>query len=332
MKDTEQKGVVVKWDYKSANDKSTLRGIASTFGGAPDKGQDIVDSGAFTKTIEQRVNKGKVLLREDHQMSAKHVLGLVDSAEEKGSELRIEATLSEAPSVQDTKVKMLEGLISGLSIGYIPIRTSFTREKGALVRHLEEIKLIEISVVENPMNTNTRITTVKSLPFADLPFAPLDTPWVPQEAALRVAKLENVTTQRKAFALFDTTAETFNEACAVQIADVIDGELKVVPKALHNAALSVLLKEEGADEYKDLLSKYYHKLNEAPPWDGKSLEQVLLEAKAGLIDLDCISAAHAQLSTFLEAESQGKSTESVSTDERKAEHLTRLKNIALEMK
>jgi len=283
------------------------------------------------KSIEQRVNKGKVPLAEDHQLDSKHILGLVNSAEEKDGELRIEASLSEAASVQDTKVKMLEGLIGGLSIGYQAIRSSFKREKGVLIRHLEEIKLIEISVVQAPMNTNTRIVTVKSLPFADLPLAPLDTPWVPQEAALRVAKMNNVNSQRKAFATFDMAAETFNEACAVQIADVIDGELKVVPKALHSAALAVLLKEEGAEQYKDLLSKYYHKLDEAPPWDGKSLEQVLLEAKAGLIDLDCISAAHAQLSTFLEQESQGKSKGPVLSDERKATLINRMTKIESEM-
>lgn len=285
------------WEKKKG-EENVLRGVASTFGGPPDNGGDIITQGAFTKTIANRVNKGKVVLADGHRTDSKSILGKLVSGVETRKDFIIESSFSEAPSVQDTKQKLVEGLIKGLSIGYRSIREEFEQTKDGLVRHIHELKLIEVSVTPFPMNEKAHITSVKSLPFEDLDIAPLDYPWLPGEAQTRVLRLDNLVTQKKAFAGFDRDASSFEVALKCQIADVVEGELKIIPKALHAAALSILRDNKG-EEWKDHLAQYYRKMGEVPPWNQTPLDIVLLEAKSGLVDMDRIRAAHTELSRFL---------------------------------
>ncbi len=292
------KGRELDWEVKKGGDGNTLRGVASTFGGPPDLGGDIIEQGAFSKTIVTRVNKGKVVLADGHQTDSQHLIGVLTKGEETSKDFLIEASFSKTNSAQEAKEKVLEKIIKGLSVGFRSLREEYENTKDGLIRHIREIKLMEVSLTPFPMNEKAHITSVKSLPFEDLDIAPWATPWLPGEALMRVQQLDNSVTAKKAFIGFDQDEATFRAACKCQVADLVDGELKIIPKALNAAALDIMTGKLG-EEYKEHLSNYYVKMGEVPPWSQKPLEIILLEAKSGIVDVDRISAAIVELERFV---------------------------------
>jgi HK97 family phage prohead protease len=152
--------VPIEWKADDS-DQNTLVGYASTFGNV-DLGGDVVVKGAFDKTIENIKVNGIPLLA-DHMPSTASVLGTIYDAEPDEKGLRIWARISKAPSAQDTAVKLREGHLSKMSIGYETMDDAWEDKDGQRVRLLKEIKLWETSVVVFPMNPKATITRVKSV-------------------------------------------------------------------------------------------------------------------------------------------------------------------------
>lgn len=153
----------IEWKA-SGDDVNVLEGYASTFGNVDLQG-DVIKAGAFRKTIKERIKSGKVKLLDSHVPDTAHVLGTVVEAKEDKRGLWIKAKLSTAPSVQDLRVKMLEGHIDRMSIGYSPVKHRYEKRdvdgRQFTVRVLEEIKLHEVSVVAFPANERAAIASVK---------------------------------------------------------------------------------------------------------------------------------------------------------------------------
>lgn len=147
-------------EWKVDESSGELQGYASTFGNV-DLDDDIIVKGAFKKTISERVRAGQVRILADHMPRTSNVLGTMKTASEDSHGLKFTAELSSAPSVQDTRIKMLEGHLDRLSIGYEPIQWSFEEKEGKSLRILSEIKLWEVSVVVFPANPEAAITRVK---------------------------------------------------------------------------------------------------------------------------------------------------------------------------
>jgi HK97 family phage prohead protease len=149
----------IKW--KAASDDANLvEGYASVFG-VTDLQGDVVKRGAFKKTIRERVPSGQVKFLDSHIPDASHVVGTVVEAKEDERGLFIRARLSSAPSAQDLRVKMLEGHLDRMSIGYSTVKDSWQDSDGDKVRVLEEVKLYEVSVVPFPANEEAAISAVK---------------------------------------------------------------------------------------------------------------------------------------------------------------------------
>lgn len=153
--------LVVPIEWKATDDDQILEGYASTFGNV-DLGGDVVVKGAFTKTIENIKTNGIPLLA-DHVAATASVLGTIFDAVEDAKGLKIKARFSKAPSAQDTRVKLLEGHLNRMSIGYEVMDQAFDDKDGQRVRLLQEIKLWETSVVVFPMNPEAVISRVKSI-------------------------------------------------------------------------------------------------------------------------------------------------------------------------
>jgi HK97 family phage prohead protease len=153
--------VPIEWKADDSGDGNTLIGYASTFGNV-DLGGDVVVKGAFTKTIENIKTNGIPLLA-DHFASTSSVLGTIYDATEDTKGLQIKARLSQAPSAQDVAVKLREGHLNKMSIGYESMDDSYDEVNGQKVRLLKEIKLWETSVVVFPMNPKASIERVKSV-------------------------------------------------------------------------------------------------------------------------------------------------------------------------
>jgi hypothetical protein len=134
--------------------------LGSTFGNE-DQGGDVVDAGAFKRSLAAKTPK--MLWQHDTDK----VIGLWKDARETevGLEMRGELFLShDAHGNQNNQTAheayeaLKHGAITDMSIGYVPL--DWDRKDG--VRHLKEIDLWEVSVVTFGMNELAKITGVKS--------------------------------------------------------------------------------------------------------------------------------------------------------------------------
>lgn len=148
-------------EIKDADSNGMIRGYASTFGNI-DQGLDVVDKGAFKKSIKE--SKGLFPILADHNPSKQ--IGWNLRAEEDDKGLYVEGKLD--LNVQDAREKyslaktaMENGAKMGLSIGYMTIKAEPDRQQIS-VRRLKELKLFEYSIVTFPMNTSAMITAMKS--------------------------------------------------------------------------------------------------------------------------------------------------------------------------
>jgi HK97 family phage prohead protease len=146
------------------SDDGTFVGYASTYGGQPDSYGDIVDKGAFSRTLDHHAGKIKILYQHDQ----KAPIGMGELTDSEGGlimkgKLLIGAGIPEA----DKAYTLLKaGLVDGLSIGYDIVK----QERAADGNHLKELKLYEVSCVTLPANESCRIVNVKSIDdcFADV--------------------------------------------------------------------------------------------------------------------------------------------------------------------
>ena len=79
---------------------------------------------------------------------------------------------------------------------------------------------------------------------------------------------------KKAFVWYDNKEPDKFRAYKFQIADVVDGRLKAVPRAVTNAAAVIQGARGGAQlpkrdigRVRSHLARYYEKMRETPPWD-----------------------------------------------------------------
>jgi HK97 family phage prohead protease len=175
--------VPVSWKAgQQATSPGLLTGYASTFGNV-DRGLDVVAPGAFAEAVASISETNPVPLLADHMATTGSVVGSIIEAREDKHGLVIVARLSAAPSAQDTAIKLREGHLSKLSIGYEAIASHDEQRDGRTVRVLDRVRLWETSVVVFPMNPEATISTVKSLAVDDRARRLLDE-WLATEAAL----------------------------------------------------------------------------------------------------------------------------------------------------
>lgn len=149
-------------DVKAIADDGTFEGYASIFD-VEDLGRDIVKAGAFKKSLKARP-AGKVKLLRQHD--TREPIGLWTDLVEDGKGLRAKGRLIlETTLGRETHALMKAGALDGLSIGFRTIKDTFDRKTG--VRLLQEVDLVEISVVTFPMNTASTVTAVKAAESAE---------------------------------------------------------------------------------------------------------------------------------------------------------------------
>lgn len=318
----------------NSEDGGTVEGYASVFGLTHESG-DIVEPGAFKKTIRERVKKGMVPYLDSHQWDVAHTIGSITDAAEDSHGLHYTAKLSKSASAQDAKLKMREGHIKRNSIGFYALRenwkqddqpSSDSADRKEMRRHIQEVKLMEISAVPLADDPGAVITSVKSaVPFGDLPLAPRDRAWDAGAARKRIAgwaggaddeSKMNWTRYRRAFLWYDRTKPDDAGSYKLPIADVEDGinsVLTAIPRGLF-AAAGVLQGARGGAELGDdaeavraTLERYYAKMAHqfkddtiVVPWKKKSIDTLLLEASSiGVYDMDDIRDAALELMAVL---------------------------------
>jgi uncharacterized protein len=143
---------------KSApGEDGVFEGYASVFG-VVDQGLDVVERGAFAKTLGAR--KVKMLWQHD----TSHPIGIWESISEDDHGLFVRGRL--IPDVEKGREAMAllkAGAIDSMSIGYRTIEAEASTANGRGVRKLMEIDLFEISLVTFPMLPDAKVTDVKSI-------------------------------------------------------------------------------------------------------------------------------------------------------------------------
>lgn len=130
-------------------------GYASVFG-IVDEGMDVVERGAFTKSLAER--KPKMLWQHDKTK----IIGVWDEVKEDERGLFVKGrVLKDVQQGKEAMALMKAGALDSMSIGYRTINAA--QEGSGSVRKLLEVELFEISLVTFPMLKEAMVTDVKSI-------------------------------------------------------------------------------------------------------------------------------------------------------------------------
>lgn len=144
-------------------DAGVIEGLASPFGGAPDRVRDIVAPGAFARSLAEHKARGTMpAMLLSHDPAA--VAGTWETVEEAPEGLKVSGRLALGTTTgNDAHTLAKTKAVTGLSIGFRTLKA--TRLPGG-VRRLDEVDLMEVSLVAVPASPSARITSVKSFPAA----------------------------------------------------------------------------------------------------------------------------------------------------------------------
>ena len=138
---------------KALSDVGSFLGLAAAYGNL-DLGGDVVEPGAFTKTLQDRGSELPILWA--HDVAQPVGLGRVSDI---SAGLRIEGTLDlDVQAGKEAYSRLRKGIVKGLSIGYRVVADTIVNG----VRHLKQLDLYEVSLVALPMNPAALVTSVKA--------------------------------------------------------------------------------------------------------------------------------------------------------------------------
>lgn len=132
-----------------------LKGMVSPYDGKADLGGDIIEEGAYRRTLDQKGNQRTLLWSHD----IKEPIGTIDLMESKsGLETMMSKVAKGVQRGKEAGILVGMGAVKGFSIGYQAVKVAYKDGN----RILKEIALHEVSVVAFPMNENSGITGIKS--------------------------------------------------------------------------------------------------------------------------------------------------------------------------
>ncbi len=143
-----------KFELKEIKETGEFEGYAAVFGNI-DRGGDIIEEGAFTKTL---LEQKEFPLTWFHDL--RDILGIV-KAEQDNFGLKVWGNLNLAVQSAKEKYALLkQKAIKAMSIGYDAVKILW--ENDSSVRKLKELKLYEVALVPYGMNELAEVTAVKS--------------------------------------------------------------------------------------------------------------------------------------------------------------------------
>lgn len=141
---------------KEPDADGVFEGYASVFG-VVDQGMDVVERGAFTKSLGSGRNV-KMLWQHDSAQP----IGVFDVMQEDERGLFVRGRLLKGiRQSEEAMVLMRAGAIDSMSIGYRVVEAA--EEGGGRIRKLMHVDLFEISLVTFPMLEAAKITAMKSI-------------------------------------------------------------------------------------------------------------------------------------------------------------------------
>ncbi len=325
----------VKFQLVTADDQTgVFEGIASVFGNpVATYPPTIIEQGAFTKTLQENAGRIKLLWQHD----TKTPVGLPLELREVAEGLYTKGKVSQTTVGRDAIILMKDKVITELSIGFDAIKWEMKTEPNKEpVRHIKELKLYEVSLVTFAADSKAKIQSVHAaIPYQDLPVADDNQPWDAASARKNIAEWAggseshadmNWARYRKGFVWYDPSKPDSVDSYRLPIADVVEGKLRVVPRAVFAAVASLQgarggteIPEGEMETVRSHLSSYYRKCGRCAPWDTQSYDltcRELLEPIASMElhegrmlskkNLEIVREVMAKLKELIDAASEGE--------------------------
>jgi HK97 family phage prohead protease len=143
----------LRFEIKNISEDGTFTGMAAVYGNVDFQG-DVIEPGAFTRTLKD--HNGEIKLLWQHDPSKPIGKGTITDT---ASGLQVEGKLALGISTaRDAYESLKAGIVDGLSVGYDVIRQNVKDGK----RYLRELRLYEFSIVTFPANPLATVTSVKN--------------------------------------------------------------------------------------------------------------------------------------------------------------------------
>ncbi len=143
---------------KALDESGQFSGYASVFD-VVDAENDLIARGAFAHTLAEQGDGREVRFLWQHDPH--EPIGRFDRVEEDAYGLHVEGRLLlDVRRAAEAHALLEAGALSGLSIGYRPVRYTIDTKTGT--RTITELKLYEISLVTFPANRHARVRGLKA--------------------------------------------------------------------------------------------------------------------------------------------------------------------------
>ena len=253
-----------------------------------DRGKDQFVKGAFEMSLSRYRNEARPIRMKGFH---KKIIGKfpIENVyeDDKGLHVRGEINL-EVQEGREIYALAKQGALSDMSIGYSVVDVEI--ENG--IRKIKEAEIWEGSIVDEPMNPRAQINEVKAVnSLNNLPkeYADKSYKWNGTEAEKRVREWaggEPNDKYKKAFLYWQGEGENVTDY-KLGIADIVDGGLKIVPRAvvavravLAGARGGVDIPQADKEKIKNIIVKLYSDMGMDEPFtDGKSNVFTIAELK-----------------------------------------------------
>lgn len=235
---------------------------------------DIFHPGTWLDSIAEhkRRNNRPIRLKYNHN----EVMGgfPIESVKEDSTGLFVEGEINLVSRLGQEKFSLAkQGILTDFSVAFIAREDKLTDTK----RDVFKADIVEGSITDEPRNQKANIDEIKAaVDFQDLELADRMFPWNINAAKNRVRDLTNSKSApteeyKTAFTWFDEERSEQFDGYRLQIADVVDGKLVAVPRAIFKAANAVqkntvAIPEEDRKSVIDHLEKYYTKMGLVSPF------------------------------------------------------------------
>ena len=145
-------------DEEEDKDYGTFEGYGSVFGNK-DLGNDVIERGAFLKSLKRRKPQNVKLL---YQHKSDMPIGVFDEIREDDHGLVVKGRLALKTQAGAEAYELLKmGALDGLSIGFRVNPKEVSYDKRGNKRIIKEVDLMEVSLVTFPMNPQATVRSVK---------------------------------------------------------------------------------------------------------------------------------------------------------------------------
>lgn len=155
----EHKEIVFELKADPNGEEGTITGYGSVFGNL-DGGDDVVQAGAFSQSLNAWRAKGK-MPKMLWQHDTRKPIGVWTNMQEDSKGLLVTGRFTKGVQQADEAYALLkDGALDGLSIGYRCLNDEYDTQND--IRTIKAADLLEVSIVTIPMNDMATISSVKS--------------------------------------------------------------------------------------------------------------------------------------------------------------------------